>query len=269
MPAKPLFTATTLLAAALPLIADPTGTSAPGPSPKTGLNPAAAEVVIPAGTKVPLVMVNSVSSKHSQPGDPIYLESIYPTVVDGRILIPAGTHVSGRVVQTKRPGRVKGRGHMYLEFTQMILPNGVIRDLEGRPGALDGRSPDNLDRESGKIKSPGTKGEDAGDIATGTAAGASLGGLAGALGGRPGKGVGIGAAAGGAAGVARVLLTRGPDVVLERGTHIEMLLGRDLHLSEAEVQFEKPHAGSRGSVGAGPDQNRNRRERQTFGRRPL
>ncbi len=269
MPAKPLFAATALLASVLPLAAAPDGTSEPGPSPRAEQTPAAAEVVIPAGTKVPLAMVNSVSSKHSQPGDPVYLKSVYPVVVDGRILIPAGTHVSGRVVQTKRPGRVKGRGHMYLEFNQMILPNGVIRDLVGRPGALDGRSPDSLDRESGKIKSPGTKGEDAVDIATGTAAGTSLGGIIGALGGRPGRGLGTGAAAGGAAGVARVLLTRGPDVVLESGTHIEMLLERDLHLSGADAQFEKPQAGARGSVGAGPDQNRNRQERPKLGRRPL
>ena len=106
-------------------------------------------VVVPAGTRVPLVMINSISSKHSEPGDPVYLESVYPVVVDGRIMIPAGTNVSGTVIHSKRPGRVKGRGQLGIRLDQMILPNGVIRDLSGRPAALDGRSPRQLRPRNG------------------------------------------------------------------------------------------------------------------------
>ena len=68
--------------------------------------PATDTVTIPAGTRVPLVMINSVSSKHSKAGDPVYLESVYPVVQDGRIVIPTGTHVSGTVTHAKRPGRI-------------------------------------------------------------------------------------------------------------------------------------------------------------------
>jgi type IV secretion system protein VirB10 len=112
-------------------------------------------VLAPRGTRVPLAFVNSVSTKNAAPGDRIYLISVYPVVVDGRILIPPGTYVSGSVTSSKRPGRVKGKGELYLRFEQMILPNGVIRDLVGRVGALDGRSPEGLDREEGKITSEG------------------------------------------------------------------------------------------------------------------
>ncbi len=218
-------------------------------------------VTVPAGTRVPLVMINSVSSKHSRDGDPIYLESVYPVVVDGRIVLPAGTHVSGSVTLSKRPGRIKGRGKLQVGVEQMILPNGVIRDLRGRPGGLDGRSPDSFDRETGEIKSQGTKGEDATDIATATAAGASIGSIAGAIGGSAGRGVGVGAIGGAVAGTARVLLTRGPDAMLDRGTHVEMLLEVDLRFTEDEIRFDdsfKP--GRTGSVGRGPDRNRSRRD---------
>ena len=88
-------------------------------------------VIVPLGTRVPLVMLNSVSTKHASPDDLVYLESIYPVVVDNRIVIPPGTYVSGRVTSVKRPGRVKGRGELYLRFEQMILPNGVIRRPDG------------------------------------------------------------------------------------------------------------------------------------------
>ena len=215
--------------------------------------------VVPAGTRVPLVMINSISSKHSEPGDPVYLESVYPVVVDGRIMIPAGTNVSGTVIHSKRPGRVKGRGQLRIRLEQMILPNGVIRDLSGRPNALDGRSPDNFDRETGTVKSQGTKGEDATDVANTTATGASIGTLAGVIGGRTGTGLGVGSAAGAGAGLAKVLLTRGPDALLDRGTHIEMLLEQDLHFSEDELQDLGSVTGSRSNIGPGPDPRRNDR----------
>ncbi len=224
------------------------------------------DTIVPAGTRVPLVMINSVSSKHSHPGDPVYLESVYPVVVDGRILIPAGTHVSGSVMYSKRPGRVKGRGKLNVRLEQMILPNGVIRSLVGRPGALDGRSPDNFDRESGTVSSPGQKGEDAEEIATTTVTGASIGTLAGALGGNTGRGLGIGTAAGAAAGVAKVLLTRGPEAMLDRGTHVEMRLEQELRFTDEEMQFQNPGARPRGNIGAGPDPRRNDRNRGRLGR---
>ena len=209
-------------------------------------------------------MVNSISSKHSRVGDPVYLESVFPVVVDGQILIPSGTQVSGRVTLAKRPGRIKGRGKLQVELEQMILPNGVIRDLRGRPGALDGRSPDSFDRETGEVKSEGTKGEDATDIATATVAGASIGSLAGAIGGRTGMGLGVGSLAGAAAGTTMVLLTRGPDAMLDRGTHVEMLLEADLRFTDEEMEFGNAATAGRsgrGGYGAGPDPNRNRPNR--------
>lgn len=217
--------------------------------------------VVPAGTQVPLVMINSVSSKHSQAGDPVYLESVYPVVLDGRILIPAGTRVSGEVMSAKRPGRVKGRGKISVRLEQMILPNGVIRSLVGRPGALDGRSPDNFDRETGTVSSPGQKGEDAEEIASTTITGASIGVLVGAMGGNAVKGLGIGSAAGAAAGAAKILLTRGPEAVLDRGTHVEMVLLEELQFTEDELHFQNPGGRSRGSYGTGPDPGRNDRNR--------
>ncbi|MDE0108644.1 MAG: hypothetical protein OXN96_12575 [Bryobacterales bacterium] len=245
--------------------ADPAVEAEAGPQAQA--ETAAPRFVVPAGTRVPLVMINSISSKHSEVGDPVYLESVYPVVVDGRIMIPAGTNVSGTVIHSKRPGRVKGRGQLGVRLDQMILPNGTIRDLSGRPAALDGRSPDNFDRETGTVKSPGTKGEDAGDIANTTATGASIGTLGGVIGGRPGTGLGVGSAAGAAAGLAKVLLTKGADAMLDRGTHIEMLLEQDLQFTEDELQGLDSVTGSRPNIGPGPDPRRNdRNNRGRIGR---
>jgi len=220
-------------------------------------------VVVPAGTSVPLVLINSVSTKHASPGDKIYLESVYPVVVQGQILIPPGTYVSGSVTEVRRPGKVKGKGELYLLFEQMILPNGTIRDLTGRVGSLDGRSPEGFEKDEGKITSEGNKGGDAVTIGQTTAAGASIGAIAGAAGGRPGFGVGVGAAAGAAAGLVGVLASRGPDAILERGTQLDMVLGRDLVFSPEEVTFQNPLGRNRSSpLGGGPDPNRNKNNRR-------
>jgi hypothetical protein len=46
-----------------------------------------------------------------------------------------------------------------------------------------------------------------------------------------------GASAGAAAGLAGVLLTRGPDVVLQKGSVVEMVLDRPLYYEEKELDF--------------------------------
>jgi len=50
-------------------------------------------------------------------------------------------------------------------------------------------------------------------------------------------GIGVGAGAGAAAGLVAVLLTRGPDAVLAKGTTVEMVLDRNLSFSEADLNF--------------------------------
>lgn len=193
--------------------------------------------VVEPGTKVPLSMINSVSTKHAAVGDRIYLETVFPIMTDGRIVIPPGSYVAGTVTSVKRPGRIKGRGELFVRFDSLTLPNGVTRDFRARVGSLDGRASEELDREEGKIKSEGNKSGDARTIGETTAAGASAGTIAGAIGGNAGMGAGIGAAAGATAGLVGVLMSRGPDAMLSKGTTLEMVLDRPLEFSESEIDF--------------------------------
>src|SRR5512132_3094804 len=103
-----------------------------------------AAYTVDANTKVPLALLNSVSTRHSAEGDRVYLETVFPIMVNGRIVIPPGSYVAGTVTQVKRPGRVKGRGEMFLRFDSLTLPNGVTRDFRARVGALDGRATEDL-----------------------------------------------------------------------------------------------------------------------------
>src|SRR6266536_5354932 len=199
--------------------------------------PSAPEFTIAEGTKVPLSLINSVSTKHSAEGDRVYLETVFPVLVNGRIVVPVGSWVTGTVTQIRKPGRVKGRGELYVRFDSLTLPNGVTRDFHGRIGSMDGNAKDELDRTEGKVKSEGNKGGDARSVGEAAAAGASVGVIAGGAAGHYGMGAGIGAAAGAAAGMVGVLLSRGPDAVLARGSTLEMILDRPISFNEEELNF--------------------------------
>jgi type IV secretion system protein VirB10 len=122
---------------------------------------------------------------------------------------------------------------LYLLFETLTLPNGVSRDFRARPASLDADTAGKLDREEGRIEGRSGKGKDASTIAEAAAAGASVGGIAGSVSGRSGMGVGLGAAA----GLAGVVLSRGPDTVLDAGAVLEMVLDRDLRFEAADLNF--------------------------------
>lgn len=209
------------------------------------------DFVVGSGTRIPLSLINSVSTKHSAQGDRVYLETVFPIMAGGKIVIPPGSFVSGTVTEVKRPGRVKGRGELYLRFDSLTLANGVTREFRARLGGIDGRGSEELDKKEGKVISEGNKGSDARTIAETTAAGASIGTIAGAAGSSVGKGAGIGAAAGAAVGIAEVLLTRGPDAVLAKGSTIEMVLDRPLTFTAEEIPPMSGSASGRFSDGGG------------------
>ena len=81
----------------------------------------AAYTVAP-GTKIPLSLINTISTKHSAAGDRVYLETSFPVLAGGRIVIPVGSYVAGTVTQIKKPGHVRGRGELYIRFDTLTLP---------------------------------------------------------------------------------------------------------------------------------------------------
>ena len=118
----------------------------------------------------------------------------------------------------------------------MTLANGVTRDFRARVGALDGRATEDLDKREGKIRSEGNKGGDAQRVGEAAAGGSQRGCNRGQRGRTRRMGVGIGAGAGAAAALVGVLLSRGPDAVLAKGTTLEMVVDRDLIYDESEVE---------------------------------
>ncbi len=186
---------------------------------------------IPSGTKVPLMLTQGITSKTAKEGDPVYAQTAFPVTQNNRIVIPAGTYVQGVVRRVVRPGRVKGRAELQMSFTSMIFTNGytvlIPATVEGVPGS---QSVSTKGTE-GTIQGDSSKGKDAATIARAAGAGAGIGAISG-----EGKGAGIGGAAGGALGLATVLLTRGPEIQLDPGSSVEMILERELTLEGPKLR---------------------------------
>lgn len=215
-----------------------------------------ARIVVPAGTRLPLVLHNAITTRNAKPGDPIYLETLFPIIVNGHVRIPAGSYVSGEIVEAKRPGRVKGRGEIMVRLTTMILPNGYTVNFNAIPTGA-GTGGDESVEEEGRVKSDTDKTSDVGTVIKTTGAGAGIGAVAG----RSGKGAGIGAGVGAAVGLATVFLTRGPELELPRGTTLDVVLDRALYLDADKVQFTDP---GRASTLAGPPNRQPVRNRVPF-----
>jgi hypothetical protein len=192
-----------------------------------------------------------VGTKHSVPGDRVYLQTVFPILVDGRVAIPPGSYVLGVVTQIKRPGRVKGRAELYVRFDSLTLPNGTLREFHGRLSAVDARGDEKLDEKEGAVKGDSNKGSDAKTIGEAAITGATVGELASIPSHSYGLGAGVGAAAGAAAGLIAVLVMRGPDATLAQGSTIEMVLDRPLVFKDSELNFG-PLSTARMSDGPGP-----------------
>ena len=205
-----------------------------GPAAASSENGNAIEsIIVPAGTKIPLILKQGITTKNAHVGDPVYAQTSFPITMNDHIAIPSGTLVQGEVRRVQRPGRVKGRAELLMNLTSMIFPNGYTIRL---PGAVQGTPGDAAtngvkDRE-GTIAGDSGKEKDVGTIVRTAIPGAGIGAIADQ---GSGKGAAIGAASGGALGLATVLLTRGPEIELGAGASVEMVLERSLTIEQNKV----------------------------------
>jgi len=196
--------------------------------------------IVPSGTRLPLILHNAVTTRNAKPGDPVYLETLFPVVIDSRILIPAGSYVQGDITEAKRPGHGKGVGEIRVRLNSMILPNGYVVDFNAIPTNAGTGGNESVDSE-GNIHGDTNTSEKVGTVLKSTGIGAGVGGIASGSAG----GAGIGAIAGAGVGLAMVMLTRGPELELPRGSTVDVVLDRALYLDSSRINFTEPgHASS-------------------------
>jgi len=194
----------------------------------------AASISIPAGTKVPVALKHAISTKSAREGDAVYAETTFPVVDNGRILIPAGTYVQGKISEVKRAGRVKGRAEVLMHFTTLIYPSGYTVVLPGSVENVPGAEKTSMTGNEGTIRADSQKGEKIGTVASTAGTGAVVGGLS-----RGGKGALIGAGIGGGVGSVIAMLTCNNEVKLDAGTTLEMVIQREVPIELSRIQQAK------------------------------
>jgi hypothetical protein len=173
-------------------------------TPAAPARPQFREVTVPAGTSLPLELTTPLSSSTATVEMPVTARLRQAVVIDGHTAVPAGSTLHGEVFEVERAGRVRGRSHIAVRFSEVRMPGGVRENLRTNPVNFEGEA---------------SKGEDATKVGVGAGVGAAIGGI---LGG--GSGAAKGAAIGGAAGAGTVLATRGREIDLASGTDIEATL---------------------------------------------
>lgn len=203
-------------------------------------NTSSPQITVPAGTHLPLLLRNGINTRTAKAGDSVYFETAYPIAQNNRIVIPMGSFVRGHLLESKRPGLIKGRGELRMALEQITFPNGYTVSLTATPTSTDRDGREGVDAE-GKIKGASGSGRDKMLVLATTAGGAYIGAVAGGASiNAPGKGALIGGGSGAAAGLLAVLLTRGPEAELPRGTMLDVVFDRPLLLDLDHLPPNEP-----------------------------
>lgn len=180
---------------------------------------------IPKGTHVLFRVENSISTRTAQPGDIVYLRTASPIIVGNRVVVPPNCYAQATVTSVKRGGRISGRAELGLRLDTLALPDGRVFQVSAVVDSVEsGGTGQRVEKREGRIEQGSDAGRDTVVVASRTAQGAALGAIVD----RSARGAGIGAGAGGAAGLAQVLLTRGRDVELRRGSTLDLVMDRPL-----------------------------------------
>jgi len=188
------------------------------------------ELVLPAGTHIPVALKNTISTKSNREGDPIYAQSTFPVAVNDTIIVPVGTYVQGKIISIKPAGHIKGRAEVLIHFTSLIYPSGYTVMLPGAIENAPGVDNAKVKDKEGTIQGDSNKGKTAATIAGPAAEGALTGAVI-----RGGEGALIGAGVGGAVGTAIAALSHGNEVKMGPGTTLEVVLQRDIPVDGSRI----------------------------------
>lgn len=172
---------------------DSTAVAGDEAKPAAKSEPARSGMVIPRGTALHVRIDENLDTKRNRAGDQFRASLAEPIVLEGKTIVPKGTHFLGHVTESQASGRLEGRAELELTLDSFQLAG---KDYSIHTGSID--------RVSANHKK-----HNAAMIGGGAGLGALIGGLAGG-----GKGALIGAGAGAGAGTATAAATGKKEVAV-------------------------------------------------------
>lgn len=126
-----------------PAVATPKKAATPKPvsvSSKANVAEPTQLVTVPKGTAITATLGETLATDQNQPGDSFNARLSMPVEIDGKVVIPKGAHISGRVVKIKKRelkvalASVVVRGKSYDLETNSIRPSDKSQ-AKGNPGS--------------------------------------------------------------------------------------------------------------------------------------
>lgn len=172
----------------------------------------AAAVTVPIGTPVDVEFLDALSSRTSHVGEAFRVRVTRDVYAGGELAVPAGSEISGEVVQAAPLRKVGGRAVLAVDFDEVELPDGTREPITAS-FLQQGRS------ETGR---------DAATIGGAAAGGAILGRILNRK--EKSRGAVIGAVIGAVAGTAVAARTPGEEVEIPAGSVVTLALDEPLEV---------------------------------------
>jgi hypothetical protein len=178
---------------------------------------------VPAGTALMVKLETTLATFSNKAGDPFRGTLTQAVVLNGKMVIPAGTMVEGRVTKVAEPRRIAGKPTIGILPEALILPNGERFFLDAT--LVDTNIVGTDVNQEGEFKGTGHDRRDQLEAGGGTAGGMLIGGL---IGGPPG--IVIGGAVG-ATSTGVHWLSKHRSATLPAGTELTLELNRPLAMN--------------------------------------
>lgn len=176
-------------------------------------------VTVPAGQAISAVVTAPISSANMATGEGVSLALGTDFYYNGNLIAPAGSSVSGTVIEVSKAKHGNLNGKLLLRFTQITTPYGIqipisaVIKTDNNTGVLTGGSKADVAAEYGK------------DLVIGSAAGALAGVIISPLaGGSIGRGTALATAVGAGGGLVKGIWDKGNDVEIPANSSIQLIL---------------------------------------------
>ncbi len=190
-------------------------------------------ITVPAGSSFTANLTTPLSSATLNVGQPVYMVLGSDFYYNNKLVAPAGSSVSGSVIEVVKAKHGSLNGKLSVRFTQITTPMGTqipisaIIKTDDNSGVLVGGTKTDVAKEYTK------------DIAVGTAAGALSGLVFGALaGGSIGRGAALGTAVGAGGGLVKSAIDKGNDVEIPVNSEVELYITQPITVSASNYSYE-------------------------------
>lgn len=86
-------------------------------------------LTVPADTEASIELLSGLHTRVSHVDDPVEARLLSPVFVNGRVALPSGTLIAGRITQIQAAGHMHRPAELAFRFDQISLPDGQIAPI--------------------------------------------------------------------------------------------------------------------------------------------